>query len=355
MKRHKATSQKLIVYTSNDVYIGSGMIDLVPYHDVVESAVSLVSGSSSCIGSGPVKSIREEIKKSNTVLCVLGHKYGRIDRNSGKSWPEIELDIAQELGKPVLAYIPDESASWPISQVDADRARINGLQNRFREFYNVRFYNSVLNLHEMIINDLENYWQADIAEVTSRGTAALGNVREKQVKVLRLLLSSPGDVANERDLLQRTIDRYNQEFLISQGVFIKLLRWEEMTPQIGPGPQRALNNQFGDYDIFWGVMWNRFGTRTDLARSGTEEEFKIALRSWRRKKKPWIIFYFSDRSALLNTRRELKQREQVLRFKSNLKKLGIVRTYRTLKLFQDLAYEDLKRIVNQSVSNDSKE
>ena len=39
-------------------------------------------------------------------------------------------------------------------------------------------------------------------------------------------------------------------------------------------PQDVVNRQIGEYDLFVGILWNRMGTPTAVATSGTEEEFQ---------------------------------------------------------------------------------
>ena len=57
-------------------------------------------------------------------------------------------------------------------------------------------------------------------------------------------------------------------------------------------PQGIINKQIGEYDIFIGMMWKRFGTPTGKAGSGTEEEFRLAYEYWETTKSVMILFYF---------------------------------------------------------------
>jgi hypothetical protein len=54
-----------------------------------------------------------------------------------------------------------------------------------------------------------------------------------------------------------------------------------------------------DYDVYIGVLKHRFGTPTGRYGSGTEKEYRDALKRWKADGSPWILFYFShgqDRS-----------------------------------------------------------
>jgi hypothetical protein len=93
------------------------------------------------------------------------------------------------------------------------------------------------------------------------------------------------------------------------GLTLELLRWEtHVAPDIGR-PQQVVFDQLdpGDWDIFVGILWMRFGTKTGRIdpdtredyRSGTEEEFKEALSNRKSGGSGWpkIMFYRSVRSV----------------------------------------------------------
>jgi hypothetical protein len=157
-------------------------------------------------------------------------------------------------------------------------------------------------------------------------------------------LSMP-NVAEEREAVSRAVFRFNQQEVEGSGVFVKLVRWEDMAPQIGPGPQQVINDQIGEYDLFVGIMWNRFGTPTDIAASGTEEEFRAALEQWSCAKRPWITFYFCERPSNFTNEQQLEQKGRVVRFRNELSALGVVRSYLSLDEFENKVFQDLLKIV----------
>jgi len=79
---------------------------------------------------------------------------------------------------------------------------------------------------------------------------------------------------------------------------IELLKWEtHSAPGISKShTQDIINNDIGDdYDIFLGLLWKRFGTPTQSADSGTEEEFNKALTRFQEGSlQPQILFYFKN-------------------------------------------------------------
>ena len=114
---------------------------------------------------------------------------------------------------------------------------------------------------------------------------------------LQVFVASPSDVPDERRILEEVITEFNVTWGDSQNVHLDLIKWETHTrPSLGKDAQDVVNQQIGDdYDIFLGIMWGRFGSPTNRAESGTEEEFNLACSRW--KTSPGsvqIMFYFKD-------------------------------------------------------------
>jgi hypothetical protein len=126
------------------------------------------------------------------------------------------------------------------------------------------------------------------------------------MQLIRLFLSSPGDVATERERVGSVVARFNRQWRDVYDAEIEIVDWRtHVAPNLGR-PQAVINAQIGAYDIFIGLMWKRFGTPTGVADSGTEEEFNIAFANWEKFKKPRILFYFSKAEYLPKDRAELK-------------------------------------------------
>ena len=102
-----------------------------------------------------------------------------------------------------------------------------------------------------------------------------------EVKLLKVFIASPGDVAKERDVLREVIDDLNRSLALEKGVMLQAIGWEtDARPGFGADPQTLVNQQIADmsqYDLFVGILWDRFGSPTPRAGSGTEEEFNRAV------------------------------------------------------------------------------
>jgi hypothetical protein len=141
----------------------------------------------------------------------------------------------------------------------------------------------------------------------------------EQVTKLRVFVASPGDVQKERELLDDIIDELNRGIAADKGLVLELVRWETHAwPDIGEDAQDVINRQIAPGDVFVGIMWNRFGTPTKRAESGTKEEFDRAYAYWKQYGRPKIMFYFNRAPFSPSSVDELEQKRKVLAFKKEL-------------------------------------
>ncbi len=152
------------------------------------------------------------------------------------------------------------------------------------------------------------------------------------VRLIRIFVSSPGDVAEERAVLVEAIQRVNGTTGQTHGVRLELWKWERnVVPRIGPPPQAVVDAQTPAYDVYLGIMSSRFGTPTDTHGSGTEKELRDAAQRWGKVGKPWILFYFDDDPTPSSKPADVRQYLKVCKFREELKKLGIVGAYKGVR------------------------
>lgn len=110
-------------------------------------------------------------------------------------------------------------------------------------------------------------------------------------RVFRILIASPSDVVEEREVAVRVIQEWNDLQSAEREIVLLPLRWEtHSAPEFGTRPQDALNRQIVDScDLLIGIFWTRVGSPTGMADSGTLEEIdRVASQG-----KP-IMLYFSQ-------------------------------------------------------------
>jgi hypothetical protein len=110
-------------------------------------------------------------------------------------------------------------------------------------------------------------------------------------RVFRVLIASPSDVVEEREIAVKTIQEWNDLNAAERQLVLLPLRWEtHSAPEYGHRPQEVINRQVVDNcDVLVGIFWTRVGTPTGIADSGTLEELERVAGGG----KP-VMLYFSQ-------------------------------------------------------------
>ena len=161
----------------------------------------------------------------------------------------------------------------------------------------------------------------------------------KNITQYSLLISCPGDVKEEIDIIEKCVERFNTLYSDVLGIAIVTKHWRKNSyPQSGDKPQSILNSQFvNESDAAVAILWTKFGTPTDEYGSGTEEEVEIMLASEKQ-----VFMYFSDKPvnpSVLNS----DDYKKVLAFKEKYKNKGLYFTYSSGDEFASLFFAHLSQ------------
>ncbi len=167
---------------------------------------------------------------------------------------------------------------------------------------------------------------------------------------IRIFVSSPGDVAAERNALKRVVASINRTDGQCRNAYLELFKWEQnVVPRIGPPSQEVVDAQTPDYDIYLGIMSARFGTPTGNDGSGTEKEFRDALQKWKNTGTPWITFYFDDQPRLSTNPADVRQFLNVCEFRQSIEPLGLYATYKGLSGSDEAFYEQVSEHLRKTL------
>jgi len=145
------------------------------------------------------------------------------------------------------------------------------------------------------------------------------------VRIVKILVASPGDVAEERKIVVEMILDWNARHAQSP-IRLEAVVWEKYAaPENrgdGKGPQAPINRHLVESCHFAiGIFWTRIGTPTKVAPGGAVEEIERMLE----KKKP-VMLYFSSAPVPRNTF-EGEQIAQVDKFRAAMQSDGLVWNY----------------------------
>jgi hypothetical protein len=142
----------------------------------------------------------------------------------------------------------------------------------------------------------------------------------------RILITSPSDLREEREVAARAINEWNDLHTAEEGIVLLPVRWEtHASPEANVRPQDAINRQLvDDCDALVGMFWTKLGTSTGAAISGTVEEIdRIVVAG-----KPAML-YFSNRPIDPN-QIDLEQHKKLRAFKSSTFKSALIGSFKSL-------------------------
>ncbi len=159
-----------------------------------------------------------------------------------------------------------------------------------------------------------------------------------QANVVNIMIVSPGDVKEERDVIQESIAIWNSKHSEEYGVILKPLRWEiDSYAEVGDHPQTLLNRQIVTRsDMAIAVFWARLGTPTTAYESGSVEELQEHVLAG----KPAML-YFSQRH--LPQDHDVSEFERLKNFKKEFRNKCKYSEYND--------EEDLRRLLDRELHN----
>ena len=162
--------------------------------------------------------------------------------------------------------------------------------------------------------------------------------------VVPVMIASPGDVNDERDIVRRVIHDWNDVNAQRSKIMLAAVGWEShSSPELGERPQELINKRIlKDCDILVGVFWTRLGTPTGKSLSGTVEEIEEHVAVG----KPAMI-YFSSKPVELDSV-DLDQYNQVKEIKGKWKQQGLIETYDNLEQFRQKLSKQLQLCLNNN-------
>lgn len=146
------------------------------------------------------------------------------------------------------------------------------------------------------------------------------------MKKIRIFISSPGDVIQERNIARNVIIELNS--LYSKYVELELLMWEDFPLSADSTFQEGINYFLDEdvIDVAVFILWSRLGTPLctkftkpdgSYYKSGTEYEFDMMMQLFKDKGWPRILTYIKNSEFKPNVN-NLRELEDLLRQKENV-------------------------------------
>jgi hypothetical protein len=187
----------------------------------------------------------------------------------------------------------------------------------------------------------------------------LRNADLPTIRIINIFVASPGDVREERDLVEDIVRRINRNPLIERNFIVHVKRWENVQSQLGESAQWLIDEYLEkeSLHVFIGIMWHRIGTPYTkngvTYRSGTHYELVEALRFYEKRGWPIVLFYHrnddypDDTQLVFDTAQSDQVKEFVTELKSN--DIGLVGDYHDSIAFQEKFERDIWNIISQLI------
>ncbi|MBC8871588.1 MAG: SUMF1/EgtB/PvdO family nonheme iron enzyme [Planctomycetes bacterium] len=174
----------------------------------------------------------------------------------------------------------------------------------------------------------QTLWREGLAELLKGWIArAAGSVR-----IVRVFVSSPDDVAAERAQLDELVANINGVEGDAHQVRLELREWEkDVVDPVQP------------FDIYLGIV------SATLGGGGTETQLRKALRSWQQAGSPWITFYFDAKPELSADPEDALRWVEVCKFRKEVEPLDIVATYAGVRGIKDAFYERVSEHLRKTI------
>lgn len=150
-------------------------------------------------------------------------------------------------------------------------------------------------------------------------------------RVFQVLIASPSDVEEEREIAVQTIQQWNDLNAAQRQLVLLPLRWEtHSAPEYGKRPQEVINRQVVDNcDLMVGIFWTRVGSPTGKANSGTIEEIERVATSGNP-----VMLYFS-KAKQDPEKIDVDQLAKLREFKKKTLPNALVESYTNIIEFKD--------------------
>jgi hypothetical protein len=177
------------------------------------------------------------------------------------------------------------------------------------------------------------------------------------IENLKLFISSPSDVLNERDILTKSIDEINKSIKDTLSISIDPVNWRDFIPET-PLPehtiQEILNKKIYDCQIFILILDKRDGSREKgKTKSNTQREVEVALNLLEHNRKFKFLAYFKNLNENNDPGKQLKA---VVKFRKYLCDKGVwYKDYKNEEDFKEKIIHDIYRtIFSYKFSKDQK-
>lgn len=158
------------------------------------------------------------------------------------------------------------------------------------------------------------------------------------VRVLEVMIASPGDVTEERQVVRDILNEWNVVHARPRKVMLVPVGWEtHSAPELGGRAQQMINDRLLSHcDLLVGIFWTRLGSPTGVAASGTVEEIGEHVKAG----KPAMLYF--SKAPVVPDSLDPDQYAKLKEFKTWAMTQGLVSEFENAADFREKLRRDLE-------------
>ncbi len=178
------------------------------------------------------------------------------------------------------------------------------------------------------------------------------------IKQIKVFISCPSDVEKEKNIVSNVCDTLSRNIFAKKNINIRTIHWEKDIPRVitGEGPQKTIDGYLDEegYDIYFGILWGRFGKPQSNGLTPTEGEFEEALKRYKGTGKPLVKFFFKKEKLYPENEYEASQLLSIQRFKKRIETLDLYDSFITELELQEKAFISIQQLTEKlTITKDS--
>lgn len=172
----------------------------------------------------------------------------------------------------------------------------------------------------------------------------------KPMRQYSVMVASPSDVQNEREIAKNVITKWNERNSDSTGVILKYLGWDELSPQSGPPQDTIAKKLLDKADLLVAVFSATLGTPVSGYESGTVYEIEEHSTAGKQ-----VMIYFSE-DALDRHKLDIEQYSRLKTYQTKVfaEKKFLCSAYKTNDDFINRFEKNLNNMVYENFIDSKK-
>lgn len=175
------------------IFVSSTYEDLAAYREEVQRVIvrleQVVKGMEffGANPESPLSKCLQTVRESKVYIGIIGMRYGSLEKDSGKSFTELEYNEAVKNKIPVLIYMLDDNYPFPPKFVDkGDRAKmLDEFKARLKMTHVVSTFTTPSDLGKKITEDLTETLKKDYEINSTASNSLLKQTKEEYCKIIK--------------------------------------------------------------------------------------------------------------------------------------------------------------------------